>query len=104
MRKSARFLPVTVLVLTVTLLITAACDRLGGDSDRFERTEEESFSVSALPTLNVENFVGYVRISPGESGEIKVKATRWAENNGVYFSLNIVHLDSHQFSFTHSRK
>jgi DUF4097 and DUF4098 domain-containing protein YvlB len=65
----------TLVILAVLALLLAACDGL---SQKYSEALEESFAVGDAPTLTVDNFAGAVTVRAGESGTIRVVATKRA--------------------------
>jgi hypothetical protein len=63
----------TLVILALLALLLAAC---GGLSQKYSEELDESFAVSARPTLMVDNFAGDVIVHIGESGSIHVVATK----------------------------
>jgi hypothetical protein len=63
------------VILVILVLLLAACGTL---SERESEVEEASFAVGDTPTLVVDNFAGDVTVRAGESGTIRVVATKWA--------------------------
>lgn len=65
----------TLIILAVLALMLAAC---GGLRQRYSEVLEESFAVGEMPSLSVDNFAGDVVVHVGESGTIRVVATKRA--------------------------